>query len=296
MNFIVKAVAAKGVETLKKKTGDALNVAEEFEAKRVDRKQTMTEALIAKFRFLKNDLIAPEKGKFKVSSKLEIDDFLRRMIIENPEAIICSYADHLLHLSASTTGTELLQFSGEIGVVQHNVVRVLGVMRKNSKDLDMLQDLSDFLDDLETVKNLADHLAALSDEDRKKVLSGDKKDLTNEQKNVLLEMEEVGILREEDYGDAKENQKEMEWDDIKVTDLLKKLREEDLLAEKKGKVSKKGKEKKGKKETEVIPEVAQEVVGIFEKDQPKKSSGSARGWGSVKQVGDESIEEIDEAV
>ena len=296
MNFIAKAVAKKGVDVLKKKTGDALDVAEEFEANRVDRKKTMKEALIAKFRFLKNDLIAPEKSKFKVSSKLEIDDFLRRMIIENPEAIVCSYADHLLHLDASATSTELLQFSGEISVVQHNVVRILGVMRKNSKDFHMLQDLSDFLDDLDTIKSLADHLAALSDKDRKKVLSGDKKDLTSEQKSVLLEMEEVGILREEDYGDAKENQKEMEWDDIKITDLLKKLHEEDLLAEKKGKVDKKGKGKKSKKEAEIIPEVAQEAVGIFEKSQPKKSSGSARGWGSVKQVGDESIEEMDEAV
>jgi len=296
MNFIAKAIAKKGVEVLKKKTGGALDVAEEFEANRVDRKKTMKEALIAKFRFLKNDLIAPEKSKFKVSSKLEIDDFLRSMIIENPEAIICSYADHVLHLGASTTAADLLQFSNEIGVVQHNVVRILGIMRKNPKDFHMLQDLSDFLDDLETIKSLSDHLAALSDKDRKKVLSGDKKGLTSEQKSVLLEMKEVGVLREEDYGDAKENQKEMEWDDIKITDLLKKLREEDLLAEKKGKGAKKGKGKKGKKEKEIIPEATQAVVGIFEKSQPKKSSGSARGWGSVKQVGDESIEEMDEAV
>jgi len=220
-----------------------------FAKETVLRDQTMKETLVAKFKFLKEDLLGPKRSKFEASSKTQMNDFLRRMIVENPEEIVHSYAEHLLSFGSDATQEDFTQFSGELGFMKSSVVRILGVIKKDPKTLKYIQPMEQFLGYLDLMIVTADGFAAMPDKDRKKALSGDKDGLSDGQKFVLQQKMEVELLKKKVFKKAQLKEDRMKATDSDIMQVLDDLYEKEMARERAnkgdGENTKKGKGEEG---------------------------------------------------
>jgi len=238
-----------------------------FAKETVLRDGTMKETLVAKFQLLKEDLLGPKRSKFEASSKTQMNDFLRRMIVENPEEIVHSYAEHLLALGPDATKDDFTQFSGELGFMKSSVVRILGVIKKDPKTTKYIQPMEQFLGSLELMIVTADGFAGMPDKDRKKALSGDKDGLTDGQKFVSQQKMEVELLKKKVFKKAQLKEDRMKATDSDIIQVLDDLYQKELDAEKsakgKGKNAKKGKDEK----------VEGKVTPAMKKKSPQNQGG-----------------------
>lgn len=276
MNFIAKGLASKGLEVLAPKDKAPLGELKDFEKKREDREVTMKEALVAKFRFLKEDLLAPKRSKFEASSKTLMNDFLRRMIVENPEEVTHSYAEHFVRFNESTTKGDFVQFSDELGVMRRNVVRILGFIKKTPSAASDIQSMDLFLVRLDEMIEAANRFAAMSDEDRKKVLSGGKDGLNVHQRAALDAKKKVEVLKNKVYTKAQTKESKMKQKDSTIMIVLDKILAGEVAEEKRGNKGGSG----GK-------------VAKFQK--PKSAGDKHKKPGHVKIAPDSIIEELSEA-
>lgn len=237
MNFHVKA--PEGMEENDKK---GLGVVSDFENKKDMRASFLKDALVSRFPLLTQDLIAPKKGKFEVSSELKTDHLLKRMIVDNPYDIVHSYAERFLRFNAETPKSDFEQFIEELGHMKEDAIKIMVKAKEKIEDPSLIQPMDQFVGYLDLMIAAARSFAGMSDEARKKALSGEKDGLSDGDKYALQMKAEVEIVKNKVFKKAQLKEEKMKATDRRMREVLDAMYAEEVAKEK----AAKGEDKKKK--------------------------------------------------
>lgn len=190
------------------------------------------DGLGTRLRFL-NEFLAKQKEKYPLSTKQTVNQFLRRMIVENPEMIFTRYIDIFLKFEASVTNMRLSDFVFEVGYLRENIMKVKSAVESNPMFKESAHPLHDFLKVMEKLVHAAKLLMSMDQKEREEVMSGAGDGKLNPKQKAFLKYKHFLVNRKERHFKlAKKKEKEMKHLDHGVEEALAKIEAEERLVEK----------------------------------------------------------------
>lgn len=190
------------------------------------------EGLGTRLKFI-NEFLAKQREKYPLSTKQNVNQFLRRMIVENPEMVFVRYIDIFLGFGSSVTNAELSDFIFEVGYLRENVMKVKGRIESDPRLKESVRPLREFLKIMEKVAQAAKVLAGMSKKEREEVTNGGGGDKLNSKQRAFLKYKHLlEHKRARHFKLAKKKEKEMRRLDRGVEDALAKIEAEEKVVKK----------------------------------------------------------------